>query len=1064
MRLSHFFIDRPVFAAVIAIVITLVGAIAYPGLPVGQYPDISPPTVTISANYPGASAETVADTVSDPIEEAVNGVEQMLYMSSQSTGDGKLQITCTFALGTNPDVDQVLVENRVQNASPLLPSAVQAAGVTVRKATPDFLLAIHMYSPDGSRDQQYIANYVGLHIKDEILRINGVGDIGTRAARDFAMRIWIDPNRAAAHDLTGDDIVSALRAHNVQVAAGAVGQPPQSAGMSAYQLNVQAKGRLTTPEDFANIVIKTDATGRVTRVVDVARVELGAADYTTDAFLNERPAVAFGILQLPGSNAVKTAALIKARMLQLRKSFPPGLDYRIIYNPTDYVNASISEVYKTLFEALVLVVIVVMVFLQSWRAAIIPIVAIPVSLVGAFAVMAAFGFSLNSLSLFGLVLAIGIVVDDAIVVVENIERHLREGKSPSEAAHLTMDEVGGALIAIALVLCAVFIPSAFITGISGQFYKQFALTIATATVISLIVSLTLSPALAALIMLPHHEAHVKKPTWRRNPITRFGVMFNGAFDRLSHGYSRLIHRVVKLLVIMLVVYAGLLALTGWRLAATPLGFIPAQDQGNVIISGTLPPGSSLSRTDVVAQELIRSFQKEPGILAGSVYAGVDPTTNTTASNGVQIYLIFQPFAWRSAHHVTYKALLDRLRKRAATFNDVDVKVIESPPVRGIGTTGGFKMIVEDQSGGTLQQLEAVANAVAEAAGKDKVIDRAFVTFNTKTPRIFADIDRLKAEMLGVTDTSVFDTLQVYLGSEFINDFNLFNRTFQVYAQADAPFRQNEAQIQTLQTRSTSGAMVPLGSVVNIRHTSGPYRVLRYNLYPSAEVQGGVKPGYSSGQGLAAMEKIARRVLPTGYGFEWTELSYQEKLAGNTGLLVFGLAVVFVYLVLAALYESVTLPLAVIFIVPMCILAAMIGINIWGLPNSILTQVGLIVLVGLAAKNAILIVEFARQGELEDGLERREAASEAGRTRLRPILMTSFAFIFGVAPLAFAVGAGAEMRQALGVAVFTGMIGVTAFGLIFTPVFYVVFRNLSDRLPKPRARPGRAPPNRPLDAP
>jgi HAE1 family hydrophobic/amphiphilic exporter-1 len=627
-----------------------------------------------------------------------------------------------------------------------------------------------------------------------------------------------------------------------------------------------------------------------------------------------------------------------------------------------------------------------------------------------------------------------------------------------------MDEVGGALIAIALVLCAVFVPSAFISGISGQFYKQFALTIATATVISLIVSLTLSPALAALIMLPHAETHVDHPTWRKNPVTRFGLMFNGAFDRLSGGYSRLIHRVVKLLVVMLVVYAGLLALTGWRLAATPLGFIPAQDQGNIIASGTLPPGSSLARTDQVAQEMIKSFQKEPGILAGSVYAGVDPTTNTTISNGIQIYLIFQPFEWRSAHHITYKGLVAALRKRAATFTDVDVKIIESPPVRGIGTTGGFKMIVEDQSGGTLQQLETVANSLAAAANKDKVIDRAFVTFNTKTPRIFADIDRLKAEMLGVSDTSVFDTLQVYLGSEFINDFNLFNRTFQVYAQADARFRQNEAQIQTLQTRSASGAMVPLGSVVNIRHTTGPYRVLRYNLYPAAEIQGGTKAGYSSGQGLAAMEKLAKQILPSGYGFEWTELSYQEKLAGNTGLLVFGLAVVFVYLVLAALYESVSLPLAVIFIVPMCILAAMIGINIWGLPNSILTQVGLIVLVGLAAKNAILIVEFARQGELEHGLERREAASQAGGTRLRPILMTSFAFIFGVAPLAFAAGAGAEMRQALGVAVFTGMIGVTCFGLIFTPVFYVVFRNLSDRLPKPRLRRPSAPPAPSVEAP
>ncbi len=1058
MRLSHFFIDRPVFAAVVAVVITLLGVIAYPSLPVGQYPEISPPTVTITAAYPGASAETIANTVSDPIEESVNGVEKLLYMSSQSTGDGKLQITCTFALGSDPNVDQVLVENRVQNATPLLPTEVQAAGVTVRKATPDFLLAIHMYSPDGSRDQQYIANYVGLHIKDEILRIYGVGDLATRAARDFAMRIWIDPDRAAARGVTADDIVAALRSHNVQVAAGAVGQPPQSAGVSAYQLNVEAKGRLSTPQEFGDIVIKSDSTGRVTRIIDVARVELGAADYTTDAFLNDKPAVAFGVLQLPGSNAVQTERAIKAKMAELRKSFPPGLDYRIIYDPTDYVNASIKEVYKTLFEALLLVVVVVLVFLQSWRAAVIPVVAIPVSLIGTFAVMAAFGFSLNTLSLFGLVLAIGIVVDDAIVVVENIERHLREGKSPSEAAHQTMDEVGGALIAIALVLCAVFVPSAFIGGISGQFYKQFALTIATATVISLVVSLTLSPALAALLMRPHDAGHAETATWRSRPLARFGRAFNTAFDALSGRYSRFIHRVVRILVVMLALYAGLLALTGWRLEATPRGFIPDQDQGNIIVSGTLPPGASLARTDQVAQEIIRSMLKEPGILAGSVYAGVDPTTQTTASNGIQIYLIFQPFAWREAHHLSYRQLLAHLRARAATFTDADVRIIEQPPVRGLGVTGGFKMIVEDQAGGSLQRLEQVANAVAMAADKDPVIDRAFVTFNTRTPRIFADIDRLKAEMLGVPDSAVFDTLQVYLGSEFINDFNLFNRTFQVYAQADQRFRQDPAQIATFQTRSTSGAMVPLGSVINVHRTTGPYRVLRYNLYQAAEVQGGVRPGYSSGQGLAAMEKIARRVLPPGYGFEWTELSYQEKLAGNTGMLVFGLAVVFVYLVLAALYESVTLPLSVILIVPMCILAAMIGINIWGLDNSILTQVGLIVLVGLAAKNAILIVEFARQGEMELGLERHEAAAEAGRTRLRPILMTSFAFIFGVAPLAFAAGAGAEMRRALGVAVFAGMIGVTGFGLIFTPAFYVVFRNLSDRLPKPARHRAASPPD------
>jgi HAE1 family hydrophobic/amphiphilic exporter-1 len=1049
MKLSHFFIDRPVFAAVIAILITLVGAVAYPGLPVAQYPEITPPTVNITASYPGATAETLADSVATPIEEQVNGVENMLYLSSQSTGDGHLTITVTFKLGTDPNAAQVLVENRVATATPLLPAEVVASGVTVRKSSTDFLMAVHMYSPDGSLDQKYIANYFGLHIKDALLRIPGVGDIGSRAARDYSMRIWIDPDRAAARGLTTDDVVAALKSHNVQVAAGAIGQPPQNGGASAYQLDVEALGRLSTTQQFGDIIVKTDAQGRQTRVSDVARVELGAADYTTDAFLNQQPAVASGILQQPGSNALQTADAVKAKMEELKKSFPAGLDYKVIYNPTEYVRASIQEVEKTLFEALILVVLVVMIFLQSWRAALIPIVAIPVSLVGTFAVMAAFGFSLNNLSLFGLVLAIGIVVDDAIVVVENVERHLRAGLSPLEAAHVTMDEVGGALVAIALVLTAVFVPTAFISGISGQFYKQFALTIATATIFSLIVSLTLSPALAALIMRAHHQEDGEVLTWRRRPLARFGELFNRGFDNLSDRYSRLIHRVVHLVVIMLVVYAGLLLLTGWRLTATPRGFIPAQDQGNLIVAASLPPGSSLARTDAVMHDLTQRLLIAPGVKAGSVYAGVDPTTNATSTSGGQIYLILKDFSERLKHRGqdTPHVIAD-LRKRVGAITGADVKIIPPPPVRGLGTLGGFKMIVEDQGGHGPEALEQVTNQLAQAASRDRVISQAFPSFNTKTPRLFADIDRAKAELLGVPDSAVFNTLQTYLGSTFVNDFNLFGHTFQVLAQADAPFRADESQISQLQTRSANGAMVPLGSVVNLKRITGPYRVLRYNLYPAAEIQGDAAPGYSTGQAMTEMEKLAAQTLPTGYGYEWTDLAYQQKIAGNTGGIVFTMAVVFVFLVLAALYESVTLPLAVILIVPMCLLAAMIGVNLRGADNNILTQIGLVVLIGLAAKNAILIVEFARQGEEEHGLEAHEAAAEAGRTRLRPILMTSFAFIFGVAPLAFATGAGAEMRQALGIAVFSGMIGVTLFGLLFTPVFYVVSRALSARLPKP----------------
>jgi hydrophobe/amphiphile efflux-1 (HAE1) family protein len=1056
MRLSHFFIERPVFAAVLAILITLIGAIAYRGLAVAQYPEIAPPTVNVTASYAGASAEVLADTVAAPIEESINGVENMLYMSSQSTGDGHVTITVTFKLGTDPNQAQVLVENRVASATPLLPPEVVATGVTVRKSSPDFLMAVHNYSPDGSLDQRYIANYVGLHIRDALLRVPGVGDIGSRAARDYAMRIWIDPDRAAARGLTVGDIVGALQSHNVQIAAGAIGAPPGASGASAFQLNIQALGRLTTPAQFGDIVIKSDAQGRLTRVSDVARVELGAQDYTTNAYMNEKNAVALGILQQPGSNALQTVEAVKATMVRLKKSFPPGLDYKIIYNPTEFVSASIDEVYKTLFIAMGLVVLVVMVFLQSWRAALIPIVAIPVSLVGAFAAMAVAGFSLNNLSLFGLVLAIGIVVDDAIVVVENIDRHLREGMAPREAAHKTMDEVGGALVAIALVLMAVFVPTAFIGGISGQFYKQFALTIASSTLISLIVSLTLSPALAAIIM----RAHVKddRPKRGLGRLAVFGDRFNQAFERVENRYSGLTHRLVRMAAMVLIVYVALLALTGWRLEATPKGFIPAQDQGNFLISMSLPPGAALDRTDAVVRDVGRRLLAAPGVAAASMYAGVDATSNTTSPSGGQIYLVLKSFAERRREGLKLDAILADLKKRLAPINAADVKIIQPPSVRGIGSTGGFKLVVEDQGGHGPEALAKTANDLADAANKSGTVSGAFVTFNTRTPRIFADIDRAKAEILGVPNSAVFSTLQTYLGSTFINDFNLFGHTFQVLAQADAPFRNDESRLTELQTRSASGAMVPLGSIVNLRHVTGPYRVLRYNLFPAAEVQGDVAPGHSTGEALDTMEKLAQERLPPGYGFEWTELAYQERLAGNTGILVFGAAVVFIFLLLAALYESVTLPFAVILIVPMCLLAAMLGVNLRGLDNNILTQIGLVVLIGLAAKNAILIVEFARQGEMEHGLERHEAAAEAARTRLRPILMTSFAFIFGAAPLAFATGAGAELRQALGVAVFFGMIGVTAFGLIFTPVFYVVFRALSDRLPKPsKAAPAAASP-------
>ena len=1051
-------IDRPVFAAVIAILITLLGAIAYPNLPAAQYPEIVPPTVNVTLSYPGASAETIAETVADPIEEQINGVEDMIYMSSQSTGDGNLQITVTFKLGTDLDKAQELVENRVDTAKPRLPQEIQSTGITVRKSSPDILLAVHMYSPDKSLTQQYVANYVTLQIQNPLLRLPGVGDVSTRAARDYSIRIWIDPDKAAARNLTVDDIVTQLRAHNVQIAAGNIGSPPFSSNPAAYQLQVQAQGRLVTPQEFADIVIKRDDQGRITRVSDVARVELGAATYTTNAYLglvgkngkaDTNPAAAVGILQQPGTNALQAADAVIKEMAELKKSFPPGLDYQIIYNPTQYIKDSIAEVQRTLFEALLLVVVVVIVFLQSWRAAIIPILAIPVSLIGTLAVMLAAGFSLNNLSLFGLVLAIGIVVDDAIVVVENVERHLEDGMDPTEAAHATMDEVGGALIAIALVLSAVFIPAAFISGISGQFYRQFALTIATATIFSLIVSLTLSPAMAALLLKPKHQHGGRRgPAWMR-PFSVGAQKFNKGFERLSRGYSNLTRRLLRLAVLMLVIYAGLIALTVWRISATPVGFIPSQDQGNVIMSANLPNGSSLARTDTLMRKTIPLALGSKGMIGSSAYAGVDASTQTTNSASGQAYLIEDSFENRKKDHVTLKSMIADETKRLQSIPGAQIRILPPPPVRGIGTQGGVKMIIEDRSGkADYRQLEQVAQEMVEAVNKDPNVTGAYETFNTKTPRIFANIDRVKAEYLGVNDSSVFDTLQTYLGSSYINDFNYLNHTYEVFAQADTPYRMDESEIQQLQTRTNSGAMMPLGAVINIKRITGPYRVLRYQLFPSAEVQANTPPGRSTGQTMKAMEQIANRVLPEGYHFDWTELAYQQQAAGNTAGLVFVLAVVLVFLLLAALYESVTMPLAVILIVPMCLLAAITGVNIMGLDNNILTQIGFIVLVGLAAKNAILIVEFARQGEIEHGHDRYQAATEAARTRLRPILMTSFAFILGVVPLAFASGAGAELRQALGVAVFFGMIGVTVFGLIFTPVFYTVARALGDRLPKP----------------
>lgn len=1041
MKFSHFFIDRPIFASVISVLITIVGAISYLTLPISENPEIAPPTVVVTAVYPGASAQVIADTVAAPLEQEINGVDGMLYISSQSTGNGATSINVVFRPGTDIDQAQVLVQNRVAVATPRLPEAVRRLGVTVRKNSPDLMLVIHLTSPDGTFDQQYISNYATLNIKDVLARIKGVGQARVFGARDYSMRIWLDPAKLAARGLAATDIVSALRRANLQVAAGSLNQPP-ARSVGGFELSVQTLGRLSKPEQFKQIVVARDDNGRVTRLRDVARVELGSQDYTINAYLDNKVATAIVIFQRPGSNALETAASVLNTMKELSKRFPAGLAYSVVYNPTEFINNSIKEVIKTLFEALVLVVLVVMVFLQTWRAAIIPIAAIPVSLIGTFFIMSVLGFSINNLSLFGLVLAVGVVVDDAIVVVENVERYIVEGFSPRDAAYKTMSEVGGALIAMSLVLCAVFVPTAFITGLSGVFYQQFALTIAVSTLISLLVSLTLSPALSALLLKPKHELPVKRGLgfWMASPYRWFIGGFNWVFGKLINGYGVFTRAMIRITGIVLVVYGGLIFLGWYQFEKTPTGFIPQLDRGYFIAALQLPPGSSLKRTDEVMRKASDVLMSRPGVKHAVGFAGFDGATFTNAPNSGVIFVPLIDFEERISQGLTVTGILNDLRQQMFAFQEALIFVIQPPSVRGIGTGGGFKLYVQDRSGRGSRALEQAAWSLAGPANGVQGLVQVFTLFNTKTPQIYADIDRTKAEKLGLPITSVFDTLSIYMGSVFVNDFNILGRTYRVTAQADNPYRLTVRDVQNLKARSVFNTMVPLGSVATFKDTTGPYRVPRYNLYPAAEVQGATIPGFSTGQAIAVMEGLADKNLPAGFSFEWTELALQEKLAGNTAMIAFSLAVVFVFLALAAQYESLLLPLAVILIVPMCLLAAILGVNLKGMDNNILTQIGLVVLVGLAAKNAILIVEFAKQAE-EEGMSVVEAAVQAARTRLRPILMTSFAFILGVVPLAIAQGAGAEMRQALGVTVFSGMLGVTIFGLIFTPVFYVVCRSV-----------------------
>ncbi len=1039
MRIGHFFIDRPRFAAVISILIVLVGLIAYQGLPVDQYPEVAPPQVVVRATYPGATPETIADTVATPIEQEVNGVENMLYMTSSSTSDGSMELRISFRLGTDLDLAQVLVQNRVAIAEPRLPEEARRLGVTTVKSSPNLMLVVHLHSPDNSYDQLYISNYAYLQIRDVLARVNGVGGITIFGAREYSMRIWLDPERLASLGLTGSDVVRALQAQNVQVAGGALGQPPNESH-NAFQMTVNTQGRFTEPGQFEQVIIKRGDDGRLTRLTDVARVELGARDYVTNSYLDGKPAVAMAFFQLSGSNAIQTVDEIKATMERLSQDFPKGLAYDIVYNPTDFVAESIDAVYTTIFEAVALVIFVIILFLQNWRAAVIPIIAIPVSLIGTFAVMSAMGFSLNNLTLFGLVLAIGIVVDDAIVVVENIERNLERGLSPREAARVTMDEVGAALISIALVLSAVFVPTAFLGGITGAFFRQFALTIAVATIISAFNSLTLSPALGAILLLPKHTPEGRfGQVWNRLLGPFFGV-FNICFHALSESYARRVCQFARRPTIALLTFAVLLALTAIGFRIIPGGFIPPQDQGYLIVAIELPKGSALGRTDAIVQRVTRTALATPGAAHSVAFAGFSGATFSNAPNAGVVFVPLKPFTDRGDGDGA-RDVAAKLRQAFGPIQDAGIFVIEPPPVRGLGTGGGFKMMVQDRRGRGLRALEQASLGLMGEAWQAPALQQVFTTFSTAAPQYFLEIDRTKAEMLDVPVENVFEALQVNLGSFFINDFNLFGRTYRVTAQADAPFRLEPRDIERLRARSADGHMVPLGTLLKVKDAAGPDRVVRHNLYPAVEVQGAAAPGRSTGEALLTMESLAAQILPDGIDYEWTELAYQQSQAGNTAIFVFMLCVLFVFLVLTAQYESWTLPLAIILIVPLCLLFALVGVWLRGMDINILTQIGFIVLVGLACKNAILIVEFAKQKE-DEGQTIYSAATNAAQLRLRPILMTSFAFILGVVPLVIASGAGAEMRQVLGTAVFSGMLGVTLFGLFLTPVFYVVMRRLS----------------------
>jgi multidrug efflux pump len=1040
---SNFFIDRPIFSAVLSIVIVIGGLVAVQTLPVAQYPDITPPTVEVSATYPGANAEVLLDTVAAPIEQQVNGVENTLYMSSQCTNDGTYRLTVTFKLGTDLDMAQVLVQNRVSLALPTLPDMVNRRGVNVKKKSPSTMMIVNLFSPKGEYDNLELSNYATIQLKDELARLEGVGDITFLGQRDYSMRVWLDPEKIAARELTPDDVVNTISQQNVQVAAGQIGQPPVPHGQN-FQYTLNTLGRLVDSEQFGDMILKTDEQGRIVRMRDVSRIELGAQGYDQVCTLDTQPSVALSVYQLPGSNALKTAEAVQSKMRELGERFPEGMEYKIVYNTTPFIEESIKEVFNALRDAIILVALVVLVFLQNWRSTVIPLIAVPVSIIGTFAVMAGMGFSLNNLSLFGLVLAIGIVVDDAIVVVEAVEHHIEHGMSPRDATRQAMADVAGPVVAVALVLCAVFIPCAFITGITGQFFRQFALTVAVSTVISAFNSLTLSPALSALLLKPKHE--------QRDPVTLllnltlgwFFKLFNAGFNITTTIYTKIVGLSLRLSVVVLIVYGGLLYLTGWSFGHVPTGFIPDQDKGFLMVNVLLPDSASLERTQEVMAVAEKIALDMPGVNHTVALSGQSLLLNANSPNFGSMYVMLDEFHHRHARDRAGPYIAEQLTaKLRAAIQEASVSVFGAPPVDGLGNAGGFNIIIEDRSGQGLTELASNTSQIVEKSSELPEVQGVFTSFRAETPWLRLDIDRTKAESLQVSLGDVFEALQVYMGSYYVNDFNRFGRTWQVNIQADSGFRSDVAGLDQIKVRNLRKELVPLSTLARVENEVGPVMILRYNMYPAASINGAPAPGVSTGETIHAMEQLSRDTLPRGMAYEWTELMLLQTQAGNTAILAFAGAVVLVFLVLAAQYESWSLPLAVILVVPMCLLCSVAGVAFAKMDINIFTQIGFVVLVGLASKNAILIVEFAKSRR-EAGVPRREATLEACQLRLRPIIMTSFAFILGVVPLVIANGAGAEMRRTLGTAVFSGMLGVTAFGIFLTPVFYYVIQMFGDR--------------------